>query len=397
MEAVSQEFFSYNFSTAALHCAGMQTRQLNSQTPLKYVVAPMEGLTTFPSRLWLHMTSAPKYMTTPFIKVTKNYPDKNIPDEYAPELTVLKGALPYEIIPQLITGEPDNFLRAADLIFPHVTDTVEINCGCPCPTSAGKLAGSGILGDSQLFFKSLERYVSHLGSGHLAVKMRSGFTSNEEFDHLFNGIKDMPFARLTVHARTRKAGYKGLADWTLIHAASRKTKTPLYGSGDVTSLFSLDERLGTAHNLGGIMIGRGAMINPWLFSEIESGQKVEVPPRTLANALLCYALIHELWQTDMKKLFARITQGRLGFHCGTDPAKWEKSAQILLQTAGGIPAVFTKSGMITDIPVGGNALARLKTLWGYLRTQLGTEYLRPNIMKSGDINRFFTDFFAATV
>jgi tRNA-dihydrouridine synthase len=366
-----------------------------NKTSLKYVVAPMEGLTTFPSRLWLHMASAPKYMTTPFIKVTKNYPEKKLPDDFAPELTTLKGAFPYELIPQLITGDPENFLRASDIIFPHVSTTVEINCGCPCPTSSGKLAGSGILGTPDLFFSALTRYVSHSGKGHLAVKMRSGFSANSEFQILFDGIKELPLARLTVHARTRKAGYKGLSDWQLIHDASLKTKTPLYGSGDVTSLETLTERLLPPHRLSGVMIGRGAMINPWLFSEIESGQSIQLPKNLLANAVLCYALIHELWQTDMKKLFARIEQGRLGFHCGLDPLKWEKSAKILMQTAGGFPVSFT-GNIVPDIPIGGNALARLKVLWGYLRTNLDAAYMQPAIMKSADINKFFTAFMATS-
>jgi tRNA-dihydrouridine synthase B len=365
--------------------------------PITYVVAPMEGLTTFPSRLWLHMTSAPRSMTTPFLKVTKTYPEKKLPDDFVPELTVLKGALPYDIIPQLITGDPENFLRTADLIFPSISGSVEINCGCPCPTSAGKLAGSGILGNPDFFFKTLERYAGHLGRGKLAVKMRSGFTSNDEFDFLFDGIKELPLARLTVHARTRKAGYRGLSDWNIIHRASEKTKIPLYGSGDITSLSSLHERVGISHNLAGVMIGRGAMINPWLFSEIKTGEPSQVPHLVLANALLCYALIHELWQTDMQKLFARIMQGRLGFHCGLDLAKWEKTAEILMQTAGGFPAAFRSNGSVLDIPVKGNATARLKVLWGYLRTHLGGEFLRPSIMKSSHINNFFAEFFAAAV
>jgi len=364
---------------------------------LKYVVAPMEGLTTFPSRLWLHMTSAPKYMTTPFLKVTKNYPETRIPDDFAPELTILRGMLPYEVIPQLITGDLDNFLRVADLIVPHISNVLEINCGCPCPTSSGKLAGSGILSDPYLFIRFIERSVRHLGPKSLSVKMRSGINSNDEFFDLFAGIKDLPLARLTLHARTRKAGYKGLSDWDIIHDGSRQTKIPFFGSGDITCLTSLKAKLGPANNLSGIMIGRGTMINPWIFSEIELDHPLPLPPLTLANALLCYVLIHELWQRDRKKLFARISQGRLGGYCGNDPEKWDKSAQILMQTAGGFPAAFTNSKMISDIPISGIAFARLKILWGYFRTNLNASYRKPTIMKSNNVKDFFSEFFSTSV
>ena len=77
-------------------------------------LAPMEGVTTFPTRLWIHWTSAPETMTTPFLRVTEATLRDEIPVEFAPELGPLRGLLPYELTPQLLAANPEHFLRVSE-------------------------------------------------------------------------------------------------------------------------------------------------------------------------------------------------------------------------------------------------------------------------------------------
>ena len=68
-----------------------------SMTTLPASVAPMEGITTFPMRLWLSLASQPAAATTPFLRATKTFPERRLPVTYAPELFELRGVLPYTI------------------------------------------------------------------------------------------------------------------------------------------------------------------------------------------------------------------------------------------------------------------------------------------------------------
>src|SRR5690606_20203418 len=115
----------------------------------------------------------------------------------------------YSLVPQFMACEPDNFLRAIELLPRDEKLPVEINCGCPTPNGAGKNAGSGVLRDPEYFGRMIERLASRVGAGKLAVKMRLGVDSPEEFPALCDEIAKLPLARLTVHGRTRKERYKG--------------------------------------------------------------------------------------------------------------------------------------------------------------------------------------------
>ena len=112
-----------------------QWDELDMRTdPLVYSVAPMEGITIFPTRLWLALASRPEAATTPFLRATQVFPTRELPAAFAPELFQLRGVLPYRLTPQIMACTPDNFLRAAELL---PAGEVELNCGCPTQNGAG--------------------------------------------------------------------------------------------------------------------------------------------------------------------------------------------------------------------------------------------------------------------
>ncbi|MFW7381955.1 MAG: tRNA-dihydrouridine synthase family protein [Oligoflexus sp.] len=366
------------------------------QKPLRRLsVAPMEGITNFPMRLWLHLVSQPSSMTTPFLRVTRVFPEKALPRDFAPELLELRGILPYELIPQYISGDPSQFLRACELLPEDVAPLIEINCGCPSPNSLGKLAGSGMLHDPQFFGKSIAFLSRSLGDGRLAVKMRLGMESPEEFPDLLHSISDLPLGRLTVHARTRRQGYRGLASWDALKLTTQTISPSVLASGDVLGMDSLQKLEEFAPHIHGAMIGRGVLRNPWIFEELRSNAPVKIQGLTLINALFCYALLQELWQTNPQKLLNRIKQGRIGSACLVDFAAWEKLTVELTGLIFGVPFLLTRSDDLVSKAISSVAMGRLRLVWSYFRSSLPADFAAPAIMRSKHLEDFFGRIFQA--
>lgn len=356
-------------------------------------VAPMEGVTTFPMRLWLQMTSQPASMTSPFLRVTRAFPEDGLPDTFIPELMHLRGALPYPLIPQYISGDPDSFLRAAAFIPPTVAPFIELNCGCPSPNSLGRFAGSGMLSDPVYFARTLERLTAELGPGRLAIKMRLGIQDDSEFPALLKALAAMPLARLTIHARTRADGYRGRARWQAIQAAAKSTPTPVHASGDILGYRSWQQLKELAPDIQGGMIGRGLLRNPWVFAEMRVGEPTRLDPLTLINALFCYVLLQDIFLNQPEKLLQKVARGRLGQACGLDFAAWEKALVECTNLVFGVPFLLLDASALQGRNLSPVAFSRLRLLWSYLRSGLPEPLSEAPLMKCKQPQDFFQQLF----
>jgi len=365
------------------------------RTPLKTSVAPMEGFTTFPTRVWLAMASCPAAMTTPFLRVTRTHPDGHLPLLFAPELFELRGVMPYDLTPQLITGDVDLFLKTAALLPPEATAAIELNCGCPSPSCVGQQAGSGILRDPAHFGRTIEELATELGPRRLAVKMRLGVDDAAEFDELTSVIASLPLARLTVHGRTRADRYRGRARWDLIERAANITAIPTWASGDVCGMETARELRDMAPTISGVMIGRGLLRNPWIFDELRTQSHQSIDIVTLANALVSYALLNELSIKAPEKLVAKLRGGRLLSYCGTEAPAWEQMAAELTSMVARVPMVVNRHGQIGEIGLSNTSFGRLRVLWGYLRSSLPEPFHAPKIMRTKGLSEFFAAIFLA--
>ncbi len=353
-------------------------------------MAPMEGVTILPTRLWLHWASAPRSMTTPFLRVTEAHPLGQLPFGFVTELQELRGVLPYELTPQLLGADPEHVLRTADLLPPELAPMIELNCGCPSPNSAGKTAGSGALRDPDWFHATVERLATTWGPGRLAVKMRLGLNDPSEFDALLEAVASLPLGRLTVHGRTRADGYRGSARWDLIGKAAATAKAPTWASGDVLGAKKLADLAAVAPRVAGVMVGRGALRNPWIFTELASGVPVELRFATLADALLSFAAVHDLWLKSPAKLVARVANGHWREVAGASEEGWQRLASALTGMAFGVPFVGSTAATVSGVTLSPVALARLKFLWSHLRTGLPSEFMMPKLMRSRSLAEFFT-------
>ncbi len=148
-------------------------------------------------------------------------------------------------------------------------DIVDINSGCPAPKVVKKGGGCELMRQPEHLAKALCTVRKGI-SIPLTLKIRAGWDND-----LRNGLEIAKIAEaegismLAVHGRTKAEGYRGLADWKIIEEIASTLKIPVIGSGDVTCFHSAKERF--ASGVAGLMIGRAALSNPWVFSEVAAG------------------------------------------------------------------------------------------------------------------------------
>ncbi|MCU0492697.1 MAG: tRNA dihydrouridine synthase DusB [Chloroflexaceae bacterium] len=177
---------------------------------------------------------------------------------------------------QLSGNEPDLVAAAARTVEELGADIIDINCGCPSPKITGGGHGASLLRDLPKMGRLL-RAVKAAVHVPVTLKFRAGW--DEESLNFLDTAKlaeDCGMAALALHPRTREQGYKGWADWSRVAAVKQHVSIPVIGSGDVTTA---DEALWRLHESGvdGVMIGRGAMANPWIFLQIAQLRRGDVP------------------------------------------------------------------------------------------------------------------------
>lgn len=345
-------------------------RAVGQAARIEFGLAPMEGVTDFATRLWITQNGAPDFTTTPFLRVTKDYPSKRISANFFPEsqLTKAHGVVP--CIPQLMASEEEDLIRISRHFLESVP-FVDVNCGCPSPTVVGHGAGSSLLRDPQRFADYLRRIVEALGDGRLSVKMRVGFTHEDEFPRLLDVLAELPLARLTLHGRTRADRYRGQARWHWMDMAARRLSYPVFGSGDVVDTSSLKARLERAPTLAGVIVGRGALRNPWVFAELKGSPKI-ISRAYFAASIVQFVLLQEMQARFWPQLMSSVLDGV--FSPGDD-ASSENSLERLLrqqeELLRRVPELFSEGGArVRNWNVSRASVSRGKMLWNYLRSAL---------------------------
>ena len=341
----------------------------------KFGLAPMEGVSDLPFRLWMSLASSPEFCSTPFLRVTSTFPKNKIPRAFAPELSELRPYISYKLNPQLMAARVEDFLRVAPEILEHC-ESIDLNCGCPSPNAVGSSAGSSLLSTPETFYNFVSEITDNLGPNKLSVKMRTGFTSHQEFFPLIDSIKELPLRRLGVHGRTRHQRYDGLNRWQLIHQAAKSLPYPVVGSGDILSYENLEKYADCIEPLESVLIGRGALRNPWIFREIRSKENVTLSAGGLMAAITCLALLYYLAITDENALIEFVKKGDFLSPCHESEEQWMLMVEKLSQ------ACFKEMVDIKDIDIPPFVLGRVKMLWNYLRSSLPQQFFQPKVLRS---------------
>ncbi len=169
---------------------------------------------------------------------------------------------------QLFGNNKDTMCEAARIIESFQPDFIDINWGCPAKKVAGKGSGSGMLQNIPLLVDITKEIVKAVKLP-VTVKTRLGYTEDTKcIVELSEMLQDVGIQALSIHGRTKMQLFKGEADWTLIGEvkANPTIKIPIIGNGDITSAekaWQMKEK----YQVDGIMIGRAAIGNPWIFRE----------------------------------------------------------------------------------------------------------------------------------
>ena len=203
---------------------------------------------------------------------------------------------------QIFGGDEEAMEMSARIVDTVQPDLVDINFGCPVKKVVCKGAGAGVLKDVDLMIR-LTKAVIKGTSLPVTVKTRLGWDdASINIDEVAERLQDIGVQALSIHARTRAQMYKGHSDWTHIARVKNNPRIimPIFGNGDIDSAEKALEYK-NKYGIDGIMIGRAAIGNPWIFNEIKhfmkTGEKLAQPNM---NDRIDAAKNHLIWSMEWK-------------------------------------------------------------------------------------------------
>lgn len=237
-------------------------------------IAPMDGITDAPFRYITDVYGKPDIIYTEFVSVKGL-----ILGRPAMQRMLLRHQTDTFTVAQFFGNEPEYFYQAAQVALEKGYDGVDINMGCPDKSVFNRGGGAGLILQPKLakeIVLSVQKAVKE-GTKKLkikkhitvSVKTRTGYKNHQTKEWISNLLEVEPDF-ICLHGRTFAQKYSGLADWEQIGIAAeltKKTKTKIFGNGDIKSRTEALEKI-KQYNLAGVLIGRAALGNPWIFKGV---------------------------------------------------------------------------------------------------------------------------------
>jgi len=214
---------------------------------------------------------------------------------------------------QIFGDDPDIVARSAAYIDKFFKpDIIDINYGCPVPKVTKKGAGSAALKDLCIMKDITQAVIDSVGSTPVTVKMRTGW-NQENIVSTDAGIllESIGVKAITLHARTTSQKFSGSADWEYIKELKKAVKIPVIGNGDVLT-FEDYQRMREITECDGVMIGRAALGNPWIFTNILNNNNTR--PSILEIKEVCLEHIDLLIKNKSEKTSINLSKKHLSYY-----------------------------------------------------------------------------------
>lgn len=267
-----------------------------SSTPT-LLLAPMQRVTDYPfMKVMAHYGGPDVYVTEYFRVHVHSRLEKPILK------SIDENPTSKPIYAQLIGQDIPSLVRTSKELLQHPVAGIDLNLGCPAPIVYRKEAGGGLLRNPQKINAILGALREAIPPPHhFTVKTRVGFYSKEEFTELLNVFSKHQIDALAIHGRTVKERYQTPVHHEEVRTAVETMNCPVYANGNI-----VDTSTGIAYwkktRAAGLMIGRGAIRNPWIFSQLKAAFLKEPIYQPTYTDLLNY--ISLLWEETAAEFHA---------------------------------------------------------------------------------------------
>ena len=286
-------------------------------------LAPMAGITDHPFRIICREMGA-GVVYTEFVSAN------GIIRENMKTLEIMKftdNERPIGI--QLFGENPDIVGKSAKMVYDMLKpDIIDINYGCPVPKVTKRGAGSAALKDLCLMEDITRAVVESVPEIPITVKMRGGWDDNNIISTKAGILMEkIGVAAITLHPRTTKQQFSGKSNWNLIKELKHSVKIPIIGNGDVQTVKDYN-RMKEVTGCDGIMIGRAALGNPWIFKSIQDSEsgKSEYNPMISEKIILAKRHFQMIQDYYSEKICLNLSKKHFNYYFkGFDDASyWRK-------------------------------------------------------------------------
>jgi len=235
-------------------------------------LAPMQDVTDLPFMQAIDTYGSPDYFFTEYFRV---YPTSRLEKHILRSITENTTGRP--VFAQLIGESIPDLVRAAKELNHYSIAGIDLNMGCPAPRIYRKNVGGGLLRDPDKVDQILGA-LREVVEVPFTVKMRIGFEDTSNFEQILHLINKHNVELLSLHGRTVKEMYRSEVHYDRIAHAVQLVKCPILANGNISSAASAANVLATT-GAAGVMVGRAAIRNPWIFRQIRqhlSGQPVTI-------------------------------------------------------------------------------------------------------------------------